>query len=86
MSLAATSDAAIDERLLSAARELFARKGYNGTTVREIVAAVGVTKPVLYYYFRNKEGVYLELLREPFARLAAFFDEFLNGGEVQQRD
>lgn len=80
MSLAATSDAAIYERLLSAAREMFARKGYNGTTVREIVVAVGVTKPVLYYYFRNKEGLYLELLREPFAKLAAFLDEFLNGG------
>ena len=45
---------------LSAARELFARKGYSGTSVREIVAAADVTKPVLYYYFRNKEGLYLE--------------------------
>jgi len=31
--------------------------------VREIVAAAGVTKPVLYYYFRNKEGIYLELMQ-----------------------
>ncbi|MGA2108093.1 MAG: TetR/AcrR family transcriptional regulator [Syntrophorhabdales bacterium] len=78
-SLAATSDQAIFERLLSVAREIFARKGYSGTSVREIVVAAGVTKPVLYYYFRNKERVYLESFREPLARLAAFLDEFSNG-------
>jgi len=75
----APSDAATYKGLLSAARELFARKGYSGTSVREIGAAAGVTKPVLYYYFRNKEGIYHELFREPFANLAAFLDEFSNG-------
>jgi TetR/AcrR family transcriptional regulator len=79
MSNAVPSDAATYKRLLSAAREIFARKGYSGTSVREIVAAAGVTKPVLYYYFRNKEGLYLELFREPFAKLAAFLDEVSNG-------
>jgi len=73
------SDAATYKGLLSAARELFARKGYSGTSVREIVAAADVTKPVLYYYFRNKEGLYLELFREPFAKLTAFLDEVSNG-------
>ena len=42
------------ERLLSGATELFASKGYAATTVREIVERAGVTKPVLYYYFRSK--------------------------------
>jgi hypothetical protein len=70
MSNAAPSDAATYKGLLSAAREVFTRKGYSATSVREIVAAAGVTRPVLYYYFRNKEGIYLELLREPFAKLA----------------
>jgi AcrR family transcriptional regulator len=65
-SLAGISDEGISEKLLSVAREMcFARKGYDRTSVQEIVAAAGVTKPVLYYYFRNKEGLYLELLREP---------------------
>jgi TetR/AcrR family transcriptional regulator len=57
-------DQNIRTRLLQVALELFARKGYSATTVREIVAAAGVTKPVLYYYFGNKEGIYLELIRE----------------------
>ncbi len=56
-------------RLLSAALELFTRKGYAATSVREIVEAAGVTKPVLYYYFGNKEGIYLNLFREPFGHL-----------------
>jgi TetR/AcrR family transcriptional regulator len=63
------------QRLLAAATDLFTRKGYAATTVREIVGAVGVTKPVLYYYFRNKEGIYLELMREAFSRL----DELIAG-------
>jgi len=45
MANAAASGAATDEGLLLAAREIFARKGYSGNSVREIVAAAGVTKP-----------------------------------------
>jgi AcrR family transcriptional regulator len=63
------------QRLLASATDLFTRKGYAATTVREIVGAAGVTKPVLYYYFRNKEGIYLELMREAFFRL----DELIAG-------
>jgi len=54
------------ERLLIAALNIFTEKGYASTSVREIVEAAGVTKPVLYYYFGSKEGIYLELMTEPF--------------------
>jgi TetR/AcrR family transcriptional regulator len=49
-------------RLLEAGTALFAEKGYASTTVREIVAKAGVSKPVLYYYFKNKEGIFLAIL------------------------
>lgn len=58
----------VRRKLLAGAAELFTRKGYAATTVREIVAAAGVSKPVLYYYFKNKEGIYLELMRETFTK------------------
>jgi TetR/AcrR family transcriptional regulator len=58
---------AVRERLLSAALELFRMRGYAATTVREIVEAAGVTKPVLYYWFGNKEGIYLELMNGTYA-------------------
>ena len=56
-------EAGARERLLTAALALFNEKGYAATSVRELVQAAGVmTKPVLYYYFGNKEGIYLELM------------------------
>ncbi len=76
MSLPVPSDAAPCRKLLSVARELFARKGYMGTTVREIVAAAGVTKPVLYYYFHSKEGIYLEVIGKAFKKLDELLDDF----------
>lgn len=53
----------VRERLLTAALTMFNAKGYEGASVREIVAAAGVSKPALYYYFKNKNGIYLELVR-----------------------
>jgi AcrR family transcriptional regulator len=74
------------ERLLSGATALFASKGYAATTVREIVERAGVTKPVLYYYFRSKEGIYLDLMREPFSEFAALVEEaVLEAGSARDR-
>jgi len=67
------------ERLLAAALELFTARGYAATTVRELVAAAGVSKPALYYYFSNKEGIYLELMRntyDTFRELTALLTAF----------
>jgi AcrR family transcriptional regulator len=50
------------ERILEIAADLFAEKGYAGTYVREIVERAGVSKPVLYYYFRSKEGLFYAVL------------------------
>ena len=50
------------QRLLETATELFAEKGYAGTSVREIVDRAGVSKPVLYYYFKSKEGLFYAIL------------------------
>ena len=57
-------DRSARERLLREAADLFSRKGYAATSVGEIVAAAGVTKPVLYYHFNSKEGLYLRLMEE----------------------
>jgi len=50
------------ERLLHTATVLFAEKGYTGASVREIVEKAGVSKPVLYYYFKSKEGLFYAIL------------------------
>ncbi len=70
----------VRKRLLTAALELFTRKGYAASSVREIVEVAGVTKPVLYYYFGNKEGIYLELMREPFKHFESLLDAYPGDG------
>ena len=74
------------ERLLETASHLFAEKGYASTSVREIVARAGVSKPVLYYYFQSKEGLYYALLKwgaEVQKKIIA--DVFEAPGTVQDR-
>jgi len=76
------------QRLLETATELFAEKGYAGTSVREIVDRVGVSKPVLYYYFNSKEGLFYaildwaadvqqEILNEIFATSGTVLERFI---------
>jgi len=50
------------ERLIEAATTLFAERGYAGTTVQKIAESAGVTKPVLYYYFQSKAGIFRAIL------------------------
>jgi TetR/AcrR family transcriptional regulator len=71
---------------MRAALTLFTQRGYSATTVRELVEAAGVTKPVLYYYFGSKEGLFLELMRTHFGRLEAIIDPHRQGeGSVRAR-
>ncbi len=47
------------EQTLAVAHALFAERGYADVKMDEIAAAVGVTKPLLYNYFGNKERLYI---------------------------
>jgi len=47
------------EQTLRVAHDLFAERGYGPVTMDEVAASVGVTKPLLYNYFGNKERLYL---------------------------
>ena len=51
-----------EERLLDAALTLFAEKGYEAASVREIIEATRVTRPVLYYYCSSKEDLFKRLV------------------------
>lgn len=50
------------EIIFMAAARLFAQKGYNGVSMREISETTGLSKPTIYYYFGNKEGIYTALV------------------------
>jgi TetR/AcrR family transcriptional regulator len=49
--------------LLDRALDLFSQRGYDAVGVREVVEAVGVTKPTLYHYFDSKRGLLDALLQ-----------------------
>ncbi len=51
-----------EARLYNCALTLFAEKGYAATSVREIIEAAGVTRPVLYYYCRDKEELFSRIV------------------------
>lgn len=58
-------------RLLAAAREAFAERGYQGASLDLVSERAGCTKGALYHHFKSKEGLLLALLDEQFAdRLA----------------
>ncbi len=57
------------EQILEAAYRLFTEDGYHGTTVGDICDEIGVGKGVFYWYFRSKEELFRELLRDCLLRL-----------------
>jgi AcrR family transcriptional regulator len=52
-----------ERQMLETAYALFAERGYAAVTMDEVAAAVGVTKPLLYTYFGNKDRLYLTCMR-----------------------
>jgi AcrR family transcriptional regulator len=74
------------ERLLAAALDQFTLQGYAATSVRELCHAAGVTKPVLYYYFKSKEGLYLQLMEESYAQFETILTELASfSGSARER-
>ena len=63
------------EVILQAAESVFAQSGYDGTTVDKIAEQAGVTKKLLYYHFRNKHEILIELLHRHADDLYSHIDE-----------
>jgi TetR/AcrR family transcriptional regulator len=57
------------KNIISTAIPLFAAKGLNGVSVRELASAAGVNLSMISYYFGGKEGLYASVLKEQFAIL-----------------
>jgi AcrR family transcriptional regulator len=58
-----------ERQVLQTAHAMFAERGYAAVTMDEVAAEVGVTKPLLYAYFGNKERLYLECMEPAGAAL-----------------
>ncbi|MBT9526889.1 MAG: TetR family transcriptional regulator [Rhizobacter sp.] len=51
-----------EDQLVGIATELFASKGYDGTSLRDIADAAGITKAALYYWFPEKEALFVRVV------------------------
>jgi AcrR family transcriptional regulator len=58
------------ERILDAAEKLFAAKGYQGTSLREIAQQVGIKEPGLYNHFKGKQELYSAVLDRALSPMA----------------
>ncbi|WP_306224926.1 TetR/AcrR family transcriptional regulator [Bosea beijingensis] len=50
------------DRILDNAARLFARNGYDGTSLGDLATSVGVTKAAIYHYFPNKQEIYAAII------------------------
>lgn len=57
------------ERILAAATELFAQRGYSGASVKELAEAAGVNIALISYHFGGKEKLYEAVLESQFAQI-----------------
>jgi len=69
--------------MLERALTLFTTRGFNGVGVEELAAAAGVTKPTLYHYFGNKQGLLETLIAE---RYDPFLDDLERAAFYHRRD
>jgi AcrR family transcriptional regulator len=76
------------QQILDAAAELFARRGFVGTTTKQIAEAVGTSETVLFRLFPTKESLYAEILehRVPLADVERWLEELRNIADRRDDD
>lgn len=69
------------QEILSTARELFSRSGYEAVGIQQICTSAGITKPSLYYHYGNKERLLAEVAGDA---ASGFLGALVNGShEIQ---
>jgi TetR/AcrR family transcriptional regulator len=76
------SDSEVRRQLLQAALKSFANRGYAATSVQEIVNAAHVSKPALYYYFKDKAGLFDALVDQAHDERYRLMQEAANKGNT----
>jgi len=73
-------------RILDAAEELFAERGYPGTTLRDVAARVGLRIPSLYNHFASKDALYDAVLARGIGPVLALLAELADAPEAERND
>lgn len=84
--MAAAHSQAQRERILAAARELFASAGYEAVSMRKIAALIGQSPTTIYLYFRDKRDLVTQIAEEFFAHLVAALETELAAPATTPRE
>ena len=62
-------------QILAVAAELFASKGFEATSIRDIAEGVGISKPTIYHYFTDKSALYIRIIVTGAEQLCRFTEQ-----------
>lgn len=71
------------DKIIYAAIEEFAIHGYKNASTNKIVEAAGISKGILFHYFKNKKGLYIFLIKYTIPLL---YDEFFKAADMNEND
>jgi len=74
------------EKTISAAIEIFSKKGKHGTRMEEIAKKAGVNKSVVYYYHTSKENLYREVLKKIYFENSKYVFSEIEKAQVEKED
>jgi AcrR family transcriptional regulator len=78
-----TDERSTPDRILDAAEALFAERGFNGTSVRDIASSVGLNPASLYNHFANKEALYEAVLARGIRPLVELLERAAESPELE---
>ncbi len=70
------------EMILTAAADLFARRGFHATTMNEVAQASGLSKATLYHYYRDKSELLVSIADGHVSKLVELCDSVYGDGSV----
>ena len=73
------------EKILTAALELFAQRGFHPTSVSDIAKQAGVSKGLLYNYFESKDEVLVTIITQASEQMFAIAETLLSQGSYEER-
>lgn len=71
------------KRILEVATRIVLEKGYQHVRMDDIAREAGISRPTLYLYYKNKEALFLEIVRSIIADIGSMAQETIQFGEIQ---
>ena len=80
------ADPTTEEKILSAARTVFHKRGFDGARMQEIADSAGINKALLHYYFRSKENLFNAVFAEAISAMIGTISSIFTGsGPLEEK-